>query len=611
MPADMLVHNNELTFEFIGHYTLKCEDPSNSTLWSHVDNSSTIELAGAKIPLQNDLSLLPLPFYDTAVNLHPSIPIVFVSQPSPQAMKAAGILASFFGVLADYRSVHFPVSIGNIPAGNAIVIADASGAMPPGLGAPPASGPTISMRTNPVDPYSKLLVISGDNPEELVTAAQALVLEHGSLGQGDYYQVSKAPYLMQRQPDDAPRWLSTDRIIDIGAVSHAAGDLQGDGSVPVNVFLRIPPDLYLDSIQNLSYHLDYRYNGVPLANESSLQVYVNSAYVSSTPMPHTEKGSAVLSTVVPVPKYDMRPFSNTIQHKFVFQIAKKGLCQDTAPLNLQGAILSNSFLDLRGIPHWAILPNLELFANAGYPFTRMADLSETAVVLPDQPTSDEIEMYLTLMGHFGAQTGYPVVNVTVTNNDGMRADGKRDYIVLGGVDDQPALNTLQKSLPVTIDSGGIKVQDTRGFFAPLQHAWWKVRSSDHVQTSQLETAGGLPDAMIEGIEWPSRSGRSVVVIAVRDHSVTPRFVNAFLKHSQSSDISQSVSVLHDKEFTSYRIGDDVYNVGSLSWWTRLTMLSLQFPWLVALVLFMACVLMAALFRATLRRRARARLQGTY
>jgi cellulose synthase (UDP-forming) len=117
--------------------------------------------------------------------------------------------------------------------------------------------------------------------------------------------------------------------------------------------------------------------------------------------------------------------------------------------------------------------------------------------------------------------------------------------------------------------------------------------------------------MIEGIEWPSRSGRSVVVIAVRDHSVTPRFVNAFLKHSQSSDISQSVSVLHDKEFTSYRIGDDVYNVGSLSWWTRLTMLSLQFPWLVALVLFMACVLMAALFRATLRRRARARLQGTY
>ena len=99
--------------------------------------------------------------------------------------------------------------------------------------------------------------------------------------------------------------------------------------------------------------------------------------------------------------------------RFVFQIAKKGKCQDTAPLNLQGAILKTSYLDIADIPHLAIMPDLELFANAGYPFTRKADLADTAVVLPDTPMPDEIEMYLTLMGHFGAQTGYPVLNVTV------------------------------------------------------------------------------------------------------------------------------------------------------------------------------------------------------
>ena len=59
MPSDVLVHTNELQFEFIGHYTFQCEDPSHSTLWSHVDNTSTIELGGALLPLQNDLSLLP------------------------------------------------------------------------------------------------------------------------------------------------------------------------------------------------------------------------------------------------------------------------------------------------------------------------------------------------------------------------------------------------------------------------------------------------------------------------------------------------------------------------------------------------------------------------
>jgi cellulose synthase (UDP-forming) len=610
MPAEMLVHNNELTFEFIGHYTFQCEDPSHSTLWSHVDNTSTIELAGSLLPLQNDLSLLPLPFYDEAVNLHPSIPIVFLAPPTPQAMKAAGIVASWFGKLTNSRPVHFPVTMGSIPAGNAIVIGESISQLPASLNIASASGPTISMMTNPSDPYSKLLVVTGDTPDDLVTAAQGLVLTNGGTYQGPVAQIKMPSKLPARVADDAPRWLSTDHVTTVGDVTANQGDLQGDGSGPVNVYLRIPPDLYLEPVTDLSYHMDYRYNGIPLANESSLQVYANTGYVSSTPMPHTEKGSAVLSTIVPIPTYDMRPFSNTIAHRFVFQIAKKGKCQDTAPLNLQGAILKGSYLDIHGIPHWVILPNLELFANAGYPFTRMADLSETAVVLPDAPTPGELEMYLTFMGHFGAQTGYPVMNVTVTNSDGMKADSSKDYIVMGTVDDQPALTKLQKSLPVQIDSNsGLRVQDTRGFFAPLQQAWWKVRSSDHVQTNQLETAGGLPDALLEGIEWPSGSKRSVVVIALRDQSVVPKFLNVFLKTSQSSHISQSVSVLHGDEFTSYRIGNDVYRVGSLSPFIQLKMLSTQFPWLVVLGVIIVAVLIAAITRANLRRRARTRLQG--
>ncbi len=610
MPAEMLVHNNELTFEFIGHYTLQCEDPSNSTLWSHVDNSSTIELAGSLLPLQNDLSLLPLPFYDSAVNLHPSIPIVFLSQPTPQALKAAGILASYFGILTDYRPVHFPVSIGSIPTGNAIVIGESISQLPPALTIASASGPTVAMMTNPADPYSKLLVVTGDTPDEVVSAAQGLVLTHAETYQGPVAQIHPPSRMPVRVADDAPRWLSTEHITTVGDITPNSGDLQGDGSGPVNVYMRIPPDLYLEPVTDLSYHMDYRYNGIPLANESSLQVYANTGYVSSTPLPHTEKGSAVLSTIVPVPRYDMRPFSNTIAQKFVFQIAKKGKCQDTAPLNLQGAILKSSYLDIQGIPHWVILPDLELFANAGYPFTRMADLAETAVVLPDAPTADEIEMYLTFMGHFGAQTGYPVLNVSVTNGDGMKSDSSKDYIVMGTVDDQPALTKLQKSLPVQIDSNnGLRVEDTRGFLASLQQAWWKVRSSDHVETNQLETAGGLPDALIEGLEWPSGSKRSVVVIALRDHSVVPKFLNVFLKTSQSSHIAHSVSVLHGDDFTSYRIGNDVYRVGSLAWWIQLKMLATEFSWLVVVAVFIVCVLIAAISRANLRRRARARLQG--
>jgi cellulose synthase (UDP-forming) len=226
------------------------------------------------------------------------------------------------------------------------------------------------------------------------------------------------------------------------------------------------------------------------------------------------------------------------------------------------------------------------------------------VVLPDTPSPEEVEMYLTMMGHFGAQTGYPVLNVTVTNADGM--NGTKDYLVMGTVDDSPAINKLNSSLPVSIKQDGLRIQDTNGFFDRFQNAWWKVRSSEHVESGKLETAGGLPDAMIEGMEY---SGHSVVLIALKDKTVVPNFLNVFLARSQTSDISQSVSVLNGTRFVSYRIGNAVYHVGSLNWLLRLKLLFSAYPWLIVLIVLVICFLIAALLRAMLRRHARRRLQA--
>jgi cellulose synthase (UDP-forming) len=162
---------------------------------------------------------------------------------------------------------------------------------------------------------------------------------------------------------------------------------------------------------------------------------------------------------------------------------------------------------------------------------------------------------------------------------------------------------------VAIKQDGLQVHDTSGFFDRFQNAWWKVRSSDRVETGKLETSGGIPDAMIEGMEY---SGHSVVLIALKDKTVIPSFLNVFLKTSQSSDISQSVSVLsgNGTRFVSYRIGNSVYHVGFLSWPLRLSLLLHAYPWLVVIFAFIICILIAALLRAMLRRHARRRLQAS-
>jgi cellulose synthase (UDP-forming) len=606
LPTDLLVHDNQLTFEFIGHYAPQCEDPSNSTLWAQVDPNSTIELAGTFLPLTNDLSLLPLPFYDAGVNSRPTVPIVFLTQPSAKAMQAAGIVASWFGILNGPRPVQFPVSFGAIPAGNTIVIAENAAQIPASLGVAAVSGPTVAMLANPSDPTSNVLLVAGSSEDELLTAARALVL-HGETWQGPRALIQDFTLPDPRKADDAPRWLSTDKnqAVNLGQITET-DDLQGDGSVPLAVYMRIPPDLYFGERQNVAFHLSYRYDGVPLGAGSTLQVTMNGAYVSSTPLPHQDKASMVLETVVPIPVVDLRPFSNSMMLNFTFQPAKDGRCAAAMPANLQGAVLKDSHLDITDIPHWTQLPNLELFANAGYPFTRKADLADTTVVLPDQPSAGELEMFLTLMGHFGAQTGYPVLSVTVTNAAGMSSDGRKDYLVMGAAEDQPALKTLDRWLPVGVDEGGLHVRDLHGLFD--RFAWWRAGSGTE-SSGLLETGGGLPDALIEGFELPSGSKRSVVVIVVRDETAISKFLGAFLKTSQSSDISQSVSVLHDAQFASYRIGNGAYWSGDISPLMHVTLIFQRFPWLIAIVAVIFCFLMAVLIQAKLRRLARERLQG--
>ena len=550
--------------------------------------------------------LLPPPFYDPATALHPLVPIVFLSPPTPQAMRAAGIIASWFGVLTEEHAVRFPVLLGTIPSGNAIVIAEKAGEIPASLGLTQVSGPTLALRTNPSDPNSKLLLVTGSDTDEMVKAAIWLTLDRNLL-QGGKVSIDDLRMPGPRQPDDAPRWLSTERDTGIGEIAQT-GDLQSDGSGPVSVTLHLPPDLYFGQTQNLAFHLSYRYNGESLEDQSAMQVWMNGTFIGSAPMPHINKTSQVLQTVLAVPVSSLRPFRNTLTLRFAFQQAKQAEGDQTQPANLEGAVLRDSYLEMAGTPHWAVLPDLELFANAGYPFTRMADLAETSVVLPTQPTIGELEVFLGMMGHFGAQTGYPVLNVRVTDAAGMSRDGRKDTLVLGSVDDQPALQMLNSVLPVGVDESGLHIHDTKGFFHGAENAWWRVRSSDHVQTGELETVGNLPDALIEGAEWPRGSQRSVVVVLLRDPAAAENFLESFAQNSQTFAISQSVSVLRGASFSSYRIGDEVYRVGQISLPARAGIMLAEFPWMMVLLAAIFCFLMATLLWAMLRRRARARLQ---
>jgi cellulose synthase (UDP-forming) len=274
---------------------------------------------------------------------------------------------------------------------------------------------------------------------------------------------------------------------------------------------------------------------------------------------------------------------------------------------MQGAVLRDSYLDLRGYPHYAPLPNLEIFANSGFPFTRFPDLAETTVVLPQAPTAEEIETFVTLMGHFGRQSGFPALRVTVAGAEAMHAGATADFLVIGVGDDQPAFDKLAKYLPVALSSGKVQAHDTQGFFAPIHHAWWKVQNNDHAESGELISTGS-PDALVESIESPYMGGSSVVAIRLKDAATFAPFMQTFLYVQQASDIQGSVSMLLGTRFQSFRVGAAIYHVGTLPWWTRLTLWFKEVPWLAAIIVMLFAFLLAIWTRNWLRMRARARLK---
>ncbi|HEX4007354.1 MAG TPA: UDP-forming cellulose synthase catalytic subunit [Acidobacteriaceae bacterium] len=615
LPAELLARTNVLTLQFAGHYAQSCEDPANPALRARVGVNSALDLAGSLLPLADDLKLLPLPFFDSeATGSSASVPFVFLRQPSTQALTAAGVLASWLGVRAKSKPLEFPVTEGPaLPGGNVILLIENPDDVPRGLDVD-AWSPVVAIRPNPGDPFGKVLVVAGSNASQLLAAARAVALEVLPL-EGRTVPVPDFAMPPPRQADDAPYWLSAERASPLWP--YAANEEASDASGPLPVYLRIPPDLYYGDRTSIALHVDYSYNASQVPQSARLQVDANGSTVGELPLAKGDEPKTRASGVVDIPLENLRPFANTFLFSFLFQPPKPEHCQVVPAVNLQGGIRRTSWLQLNGLHHWAIMPDLELFANAGFPFTRYADLSQTRVVLPSQPSPQEIGVYLTLLAYFGSQTGFPAVRVQVGDSSTTGKDA--DYLVLGTSADQPALQQLNQHLPVAVDGDGFSVTGSGSIVTAAEHLWWQIAEmrpkwwgdigASKDRAALVGSLAEVPDALVQGIQSPWNANRSVVSITFHSNESASTFATSFIAASASGDIGQSVSVLHGRNFASYRIGDEVYYIGHLQWYSLIRYRLRQFPWLIVVLTFVLGLFVVPWAQARLDRRVQARLEA--
>lgn len=615
---------NRLRFQLIGHYILECEFPYHSSLWAEISNESYIDLQLRQLPLANDLALLPTPFFDDRDSNQLTLPFVYASQPTLGLLKASGSIASWMGKLSAYRGSSFPVFFDALPPQHAIVFA--SNDQRPGFlkDVPLVDKPTISMVSHPDVPGKKLLLLLGKDDAQVQIAADALALEKAAFS-GQSLRIESLEYPPLRTAYDAPKWITTARPVTMGELVQNPSDLQLRGTRlndVININTRMAPDLFTWNVAGVPVDLIYRYTSPTQTINGALNVLINDQFVRSYPLLATEGqlGGGGLRDSVFLPLFD----DGTIQAKsnlkipafliggdnrlqFAFQIppADLGRCMAVDLVELRAAIDPMSTIDLTGFDHYIGMPNLSAYANSGFPFTKYADLAQTTIVLPNQRSPADVEMYLVALGRMGASTGYAGTKFELTQASDLEQAKNSDLLIIS--QGSSSVGKWSKDLPALIEAAKKSMSPlTSGFesfMGMFNDAPYAVKPTAEGRAI-LEGNGAL--AAVSGLESPLHRGRSVVLLEATDANTLKLIGKVLNDPGKLRNIRGDLSVMRGESVESFRI-NSMYYLGDLSWWRMAWFQIHNYPLLLALLGIGAGLLLTFMVYVALRAAARRRL----
>ncbi|MBL6079947.1 UDP-forming cellulose synthase catalytic subunit [Belnapia sp. T18] len=611
--------NNRLNFRFSGRYAVECNDPLSGLLWAVVSDTSTLNLTLEKLPLTRDLARLPEPFFDPRLLREPLVlPVVLAEAAGNDVLRAAAIASSWFAVQADYRTARFPVSAAPPARGHAVMIVT-SGDVIQGVPLPRFDGPTVALLPNPNDPFGLLLLIGGRTGAEAVAAASVLAVGREALsGEAAIVQLPDMP---ARQPYDAPRWIRSNRPVKLGELVDPT-ELQVSGYSPgaISIPFRTAPDLFTWRNQPLQADIRFRAPPGPIVDVavSRVDATINDLYLKSFPLRGPEPAwplSAIAGWFDPgsdrsEARLGIPPWivfgQNELQLRFDMRPLSRGDCV-AIPGDIRAGIDPDSTIDLSSAHRFTRLPNLAYFASSGFPFTRMADLSTTAVVLPDRPSAQELSAFLGLIGRVSALVGYPATGVQVVRPQALAQATEKDLIVIGALGRQPALPQLMQDAPVQIDGNRLTVAlpDMLGGFRHIFGGGGRGAAAERASAQLAAPGDGL--GAVFGFESPLKPGRSVLALTGTTPGALEDMVAALQDPEQLPRVQGDLALLTAGKIQGYSLGR-TYNTGVLPPWLWPQVYLSSSPAALLGLLALAMLLVAAPFYWVLRRRAIRRLR---
>lgn len=537
LPVDRIRPGyNVLRFVSAQHYTDEhCEFPDSPELWTEIDTvKSTLSLSTVPVALQPTLGDLNRLLTETLRDYELNIAHAGELKTDEQ-LSWGGLIAQGTALRLKYAPIR--INLHRMPAGEGH--GDGS-FVPPATGSEDAStdwvligsraslashlnaetlehitGPYLGIFARPDKPGTFLLVVSGTTDAEVSQAAK-------SFTRINFPFPDTADTIIRLQPSPpvkpygSPGMLAEGQAFSFAQLGFTTSSFEAIEDNPKDIKLIMPPDLYApeDAQVELWLHVAYR---AALRRDSVINVMLNGHFERAVHLKE-ESGGEYRGYRLSIPLRSFKPGVNILSFQAVPTPLVTGEC-----LYIQGqqyvTLFDDSVIQLPDAAHYAKLPDLDLLARTGFPFTRMPDGSEAGIqILDESPQS--LSSAWQLLGKLAQLNGAPLWAARISRQ-AIQED--RHLILVGR--DQDLKQADQGEAPVRLSDPNLIRYTTAQVTPPTTSTWWQKLGRSLLADeappptaatpfhADLNVTGGLGDYRL-AMAYPSATHSDRLVLSV-------------------------------------------------------------------------------------------------
>ena len=444
IPPELLKDYNQLQFSVAQHYTRDCEDPFHSSLWTRINKESEIYFVYTPTPPKPDLSIFPAPFYD---DLHygPVELQYLMPQQSGSSATTLRALATVNATLAQAAAWH-PMQtsfINSLSEAKYPVIVVGTSSEQPAIGSltggKSINEPFIQITHSPSNPLIPVLVVTGGKSDDVLKAAKAIAKKDRSFLNGDSASLgAQNEGVASVSHDWRPNYIPDRDDFKLSDMGYKDQSVRGFFSSPIIMDFKAIPDFkYRERDQSVTIH--FQYTGNLNTDLSTMEVKIDDIVVRAYPL--TNRNGEQKRETFEMPSGLVHPNSKFRVQFHLFPIGWDP-CKRVEDEQLNATLFADTEFHLPK-DNVIKLPDLEAFRNGGFPFTEYQDMQNLAIVLPQNPSPNDIQMLMNVTTRLGRMTKSERISFEVylgaINDETKRT---KNLIVIGVPNKQPLIGQI-------------------------------------------------------------------------------------------------------------------------------------------------------------------------